>query len=130
PTRPTPGSSPGTPARGPRRIMTRAEDSAPAGGARWLRLLQLASPALPIGAFAYSQGLEPAVAAGLVRDEATATAWIAGVLDGPFTHQDLPIFLRLHAAHATADQAAAVRWNAFLYASRPTAELQAEDRHL
>jgi len=97
---------------------------------RWLRLLQLASPALPIGAFAYSQGLEPAVAAGLVRDEASAAAWILGVLRGPLAGQDLPIFVRLHAAHAAGDVTAAERWNAFLLASRPTLELQTEDRHL
>ncbi|HEY8923228.1 MAG TPA: urease accessory UreF family protein [Polyangia bacterium] len=102
----------------------------PAHRPSWLRLLQLASPTLPIGAFAYSQGLEPAVAAGLVTDEASAAAWILGLLHGPLAGQDLPIFARLHAAHAAGDVAAAERWNAFLLASRPTLELQTEDRHL
>ena len=37
-------------------------------GRALVRLLQLASPALPVGAFSYSQGLEAAVEAGLVRD--------------------------------------------------------------
>jgi hypothetical protein len=37
-----------------------------------LRLLQLCSPALPVGAYAYSQGLECAVERGWVRDEASA----------------------------------------------------------
>ena len=36
------------------------------------RLLQLASPALPVGAYTYSQGLEWAVEAATVRDEAGA----------------------------------------------------------
>ena len=36
------------------------------------RLLQLASPALPVGAYTYSQGLEWAVEAGLVKDQAAA----------------------------------------------------------
>ena len=35
-----------------------------------VRLLQLASPVLPVGAFSYSQGLERAVEAGTVKDEA------------------------------------------------------------
>jgi urease accessory protein len=97
---------------------------------RWLRLLQLASPALPIGAFAYSQGLEAAVTAGLVHDEASAGDWIEGLLRGPLAQQDLPIFARLHAAHAAGEDGAADRWNAFLLATRPTTELQMEDRHL
>ena len=42
------------------------------GGRALTRLLQLVSPALPIGAFAYSQGLEQAVATGWVANEASA----------------------------------------------------------
>jgi urease accessory protein len=95
-----------------------------------LRLLQLSSPALPIGAFAYSQGLEPAVAAGLVTDEASASAWILGLLAGPIAHLDLAIFARLHAAFGEGDISSADRWNAFLLASRATAEFQAEEQHL
>lgn len=97
---------------------------------RWLRLLQLASPALPIGAFAYSQGLEAAVTAALVHDEASAGRWIEGLLGGPLAQQDLPIFVRLHAAHAAGDDHTAGRWNALLLATRATTELEMEDRHL
>jgi len=46
-----------------------------------VRLLQLASPALPIGAYSYSQGLEWIVAAGDVRDAAAAEAWIGDALE-------------------------------------------------
>ncbi|HRE56056.1 MAG TPA: urease accessory protein UreF, partial [Candidatus Competibacter sp.] len=45
------------------------------------RLLQLCSPTLPVGAYAYSQGLESAVERGWVRDEAGAGDWIFGLLD-------------------------------------------------
>ncbi len=95
-----------------------------------LRLLQLSSPALPIGAFAYSQGLEPAVAAGLVTDEASASDWILGLLAGPIAHLDLAIFARLHAAFGEGDISSVDCWNAFLLASRATAEFQAEEQHL
>lgn len=120
-------------ATGPTTAMDMVTDTdGTAGGERLalLRLLQLASPALPIGAFAYSQGLEAAVDARLVVDEASAFAWIGGLMRGPFSHLDLPVFLRLHTAFAAGDPGEAGRWSAFLLASRATAEMQAEDLHL
>ncbi|HXI56301.1 MAG TPA: urease accessory UreF family protein [Polyangia bacterium] len=102
------------------------------GDTALLRLLQLCSPALPVGAFAYSQGLEPAVVAGWVRDEETAAAWIGGLLRGSLATLDLPALVRLHAAWRTGDACTGTvdDWTAFLSACRPSAELQAEDRHL
>jgi urease accessory protein len=99
-------------------------------GPSLLRLLQLASPALPIGAFAYSQGLEGAVEAGWVRDEADAARWILGLLSSSLGALDLPVLARVHTAWAAGDRAGAWRWSALLYASRASAELQAEERHL
>src|SRR5581483_6329884 len=86
-----------------------------------LRLLQLVSPTLPIGAFAYSQGLEAAVAAGWVRDEAGAAAWIGGLLEGSLAAVDLPLLARLHRAWAAGDAAALDAWSRFLHACRPAA---------
>ena len=106
-------------------ITTRMIDGQPL-----LRLLQIASPALPIGAYAYSQGLEAAVAAGWVRDEPSAARWILGLLEGSLATLDLPVLARVHAAWGAGDRAGARRWSSLLYASRPTAELQAEERHL
>lgn len=48
--------------------------------ADYLRALQYLSPAFPIGAFAYSQGLEWAISAGLVTDSAALQSWIAAQL--------------------------------------------------
>ncbi|HTU68228.1 MAG TPA: urease accessory protein UreF [Steroidobacteraceae bacterium] len=95
-----------------------------------LRLLHLASPALPIGAFHFSQGLEYAVDAGWVRDEPTALEWIGGVLEGAIATLDLPVLWRLQSAWQRGHDADVRRWNAFLIASRETLELRAEDRHL
>ena len=53
-------------------------DVVPVTGVALTRLLQLVSPALPIGAFAYSQGLEQAVASGWVTDEESAAELAAG----------------------------------------------------
>jgi len=45
-----------------------------------LRLVQWLSPAFPIGAFAYSQGLEVAITAQHVHDAATLQDWITAIL--------------------------------------------------
>ncbi len=95
-----------------------------------LRLLQLCSPALPVGAYAYSQGLESAVDRGWVWDEVSAGAWILGLLNHALRRLDLPVFARLYSAWRAEDAEAARRWNARLYASREAAELQREDQHL
>ena len=94
------------------------------------RLLQLCSPALPVGAYAYSQGLEYAVERGWVRDEASAGDWILGLMDHNLCRLDLPIFVRLHQGWQTAHLEEVQCWNARLYASREAAELQREDAHL
>jgi len=95
-----------------------------------LRLLHLASPALPIGAFHFSQGLEFAVECGWVKDEASALEWIDGIASGSLATLDLPVLERLRAAWRRDDGLAIRSWNAFLIASRETEELRAEDRHL
>lgn len=95
-----------------------------------LRLLQLASPALPIGAFHFSQGLEHAVHSGWVRDEASALEWIGGVAGAGLATLDLPVLGRLHAGWTQCAAGEVARWNSVLIASRETEELRAEDRHL
>lgn len=95
-----------------------------------LRLLQLASPALPIGAFNFSQGLEYAIEAGWVRDEAGARDWILGLMRQGVGTMDVPLLARMHAAWSAGDATAARELSARLLASRETAELREEDRHL
>lgn len=91
-----------------------------------VRLLQLASPALPVGAYSYSQGIEAAVDAGIVRDIASAQRWIADVLDCAVARMEAPVFLRLCDAWRRHDLQAVERWNALFLATRETAELRAE----
>ncbi len=95
-----------------------------------LHLLKLSSPALPIGSFHFSQGLEDAVEHRLVHDQASAGAWIAGLAAHAIGTLDLPMLLRLHAAWTERRPALALRLSGRLLASRETAELRAEDRHL
>jgi urease accessory protein len=95
-----------------------------------LRLMQLVSPALPIGAYAYSQGMEYAVHAEWLRDEAAIEEWIVGLLQNSLSRVDVPLFARLYAAWETNDGEALQRWSAFLRACRESKEMQEEDRHL
>jgi urease accessory protein len=95
-----------------------------------LRLLQFASPALPIGAFAYSQGLEQAALLGWVADEASAGVWISGVVTEVLPRLDVPAFAELYAAWAAPDYERVRFLSQFLHACRESAELAAEDRHL
>jgi urease accessory protein len=95
-----------------------------------LRLCHLVSPALPVGAYAYSQGLEYAVQAGWVHDEASALEWLQGLSRSSVGTLDLPILLRLHGAWSASDASAVRHWNAQLIAARETSELRAEELHL
>jgi len=81
------------------------------------RLLQLASPALPVGAYSYSQGLEAAVEAGIVKDAASAEGWIADVLELCVARMEAPILWKLMQGEPL---------NELFLASRESAELRAE----
>lgn len=95
-----------------------------------LGLMQLVSPALPIGAFAFSQGLESAFELDWVRDEASLIEWLNGVLEDGLTRCELPVLARLHQAFDHADGESIATWDEWLAATRETAELAAEDSRL
>lgn len=110
--------------------MDRMPTADPCSSLQLLRLLHLASPALPIGGFHFSQGLEYAVERGDVSDEPSALEWIRGIAEHAIGTLDLPILARLRNAYLCNDISEARRWNARLLASRETAELREEDRHM
>jgi len=95
-----------------------------------VRLLQLASPALPIGAYSYSQGLERVVEDGVVHDAASARAWIGDVLELVVARGEAAIAWRLSAAAQCGDWPLFATWNAWFRASRETAELRAETEQI
>ena len=90
------------------------------------RLLQLASPALPVGAYTYSQGLEWAVESGVIRDEADAGRWIADLLRHGIGCYEAPLLVALMQAWRDKDMASVRTLNAEFLASRESAELRAE----
>jgi urease accessory protein len=90
------------------------------------RLLQLASPTLPVGAYTYSQGLEWAVESGWIRDEASVLDWIGGLLEQTIGGFDAPLITHGYRAWWRHDVAEAMRLDALYIASRESAELRAE----
>lgn len=92
-----------------------------------LHLLHLTSPALPVGAYAYSQGQEYAVELGYLRGMADAKNWIDGVMCHSVAGLDLPVLSRVYDAWQTNDLDQVNYWNQFLQASRESAEFELED---
>lgn len=95
-----------------------------------LRLWQLISPALPVGAYAYSQGLEYAIEAGWLKTETDVHGWIKGQLQHNLAYLDIPILKRLYQAWSSNDQHAISHWTRYLLVSREAAELKTEDQNL
>ncbi|WP_458526831.1 urease accessory protein UreF [Onishia taeanensis] len=107
-----------------------ADDAEQGDDLALLGLMQLVSPALPIGAFAWSQGLESAFELDWVRDEESLYAWLAGVLDDGLARCELPVLARQQGALLNQDADAVAYWDAWLTASRETRELAEEDQRL
>lgn len=95
-----------------------------------LKLLQLSSPTLPVGAFAYSQGLESAIESALIHNSDSLKVWLTDSLEYSLQKVDLPIFKRLYQAWENDDFDEALAWNQRLRAQRETSELRNEDHHL
>ena len=91
-----------------------------------LHLLQLSTPSLPIGAYSYSQGLEPALESGLAHDEASAREWIAEALQLVVARFEAPVLWRLLQGFDKVDADAVQRWTERFLAARDTAEFRAE----
>jgi urease accessory protein len=111
------------------------DGSEPIKGARTflgsqLGLLRLASPGLPVGAFSYSRGLEPAVAAAVVHDEQSAADFILGVLEHSVCPLDGAMLVRLYRAWACSDIDQVRRSTQRLRAFRESAELLLEDEQM
>lgn len=92
--------------------------------------MQLSSPTLPVGAFAYSQGLESAIEMGIITDKETLAAWLKDSLIFSSKHVDLPLFKRIYECWDGGDNGTVLVWNKTLFAQRETKELRDEDHQL
>jgi urease accessory protein len=103
---------------------------APGGMLALVRLLQLASPALPIGAYSYSQGIEWMIDSRAIRDAAAAQRWIGGMLDNVVADGEAAVLWRLLAARQCGDTQSFRNWSAWHRASRESRELRAETEQM
>ncbi|HEX4234760.1 MAG TPA: urease accessory UreF family protein [Caldimonas sp.] len=116
----------------PRRSIAhrRRDADAPLGTAALLQLIRLASPSLPVGGFSYSEGIEAAVEASLVRDEASARSWLLDQLELGIGRSELPVTARALAAWRRDDRKAVVRWNDWFATTRETSELRRQTEQM
>jgi urease accessory protein len=91
-----------------------------------LRLMAWLSPTYPVGAYAYSHGLEWAVEAGDVRDAATLAEWLADVLERGAARNDMILLGEAHRAASAGDPAALSAVNDLALALAPSRELHLE----
>lgn len=96
-------------------------------GRSLLALLHLSSSALPVGAFAYSQGLEYALDSGWCQNRDQIQDWLLQNLRYGLGQLDLPIYLRCYRAWQKKEFGELQRWNQTLLAFRETRELYLED---
>jgi urease accessory protein len=90
------------------------------------RLLQLASPALPVGAYSYSQGLEWGIESGAVKNVGTAQRWIEDHLLLVLAKYEAPLYAAAFDAWRADDGDMIRRLNSEFIASRESSEPRAE----
>ncbi|HSH91366.1 MAG TPA: urease accessory protein UreF [Ramlibacter sp.] len=95
-----------------------------------LGLVWLASPALPVGGFSYSEGLEAAVEAGLVTNEATAADWIADQLHLALSRSDLAVIAQAIEAWRAGDESRIAQLDAWVLQTRETSELRQQTEQM
>lgn len=110
--------------------MTPGESVKPACVLELLHAMRLACPSLPVGAYAYSQGLEYAVEAGWVHDRRSAADWVSGLLTSTLAGFDLPLLRRLYAAWSEDADGRVRTLERWVLAGRESQELRAEELDL
>lgn len=110
--------------------MTTAEATAATTAPGLLHTLWLASPALPVGSFSYSEGLEAAVEAGLVDGEASAAGWLIDQLHLSLARSDLAVVAQGIPAWRTGHIARVRALNEWVLTTRETQELRLQTEQM
>lgn len=95
-----------------------------------IELMRLASPALPVGGFSYSEALEAAVDCGLVSDAETARDWLLDQMQLSLARCDLPLLADAHDAWRRGDFERVVVLNHWATTVRETRELQLQAQQM
>ena len=95
-----------------------------------LQLIWLASPALPIGGFSYSEGLESAVDHAGVTSEVTASDWLTHQLHLTLARGDLAVLAKAIPAWRRGDLAHVAELNAWVLTTRETSELRLQTEQM
>ena len=95
-----------------------------------LRLMWLASPALPVGGFSYSEGLESAVETGRVSNEAQAGDWLLHQLDLSLARSELPLVAQAFGAWQRGDAARVAALNNWVRSTRESAEMRQQTEQM
>lgn len=91
-----------------------------------LHLLQLASPALPVGAYSYSDGLETLVEMGVVHEQNSLRQWLEQELRYGAIRVETAVMVRAYRSVVSEDMAGLGYWNTWLTAAKETAELRSQ----
>jgi urease accessory protein len=89
-----------------------------------IRLLQLASPLLPVGGYSYSEGLESLISQGIIRDRVTLQNWIRQELQLGAIRIDTAVMDRAYLAGIESNSSKLQYWNQWLSAARESEELR------
>ena len=112
------------------RMPTTTADAPASVAAGLLHTLWLASPALPVGGFSYSEGLEAAVDAGLVHDEASAAGWLADQLHLSLARSDLAVVAQAIPAWQANALSRVRALNEWVLATRETQEFRLQTEQM
>ena len=105
-------------------MKRRARCPGPTGAATLLQLMWLASPALPVGGFSYSEGLESAVESGRVSSETQAGDWLCDQLLLALARSELAVLAQAFKAWRRGDAAHIAELNDWVCQTRESAELR------
>jgi urease accessory protein len=104
--------------------LPQGERERPLGPVTLLRLIWLASPALPVGGFSYSEGLEAAIEAGRVTDEASTLTWLTSQLQLSQARSELAVSAQAFDAWQRGDLVRIAALNDWARTTRESAELR------